>query len=149
MQSTTFPKVALHVTPLEHLDSILEKGLKMQIGQMSEALETEPAVYLFASWESMVDANWMFENWPYESEPILLAVKLDEIDPSNIEYNKGYEMIISQDIPPAATTVLQAHEREWTSKIGEFVAMGGIVETPEPDLSEVLQHAGDLQSQAK
>lgn len=130
------PSMALHVTALEHLSSILTEGLKPQIGPLSQCLETVAAVYLFPTWEAMLDAQWLYESWPYDSEPVLLAVDLRsfEIGPEN--FASGYEIVLYEGVPAGAITVLQHHERDWSSKLQDFLEMGGRksdIESPEPD----------------
>lgn len=117
--------VALHVSALEHLPFILTQGLKPQVGPLSACLETVPAVYLFPSWEAMLDAQWLYESWPYDSEPILLAVDLNSIQIDCENLASGYEIVLYESVPAGAITVLQDHERDWSSKLQDFLQMGG------------------------
>lgn len=130
------PSVALHVTALEHLPFILTQGLKPQIGPLSARLECVPAVYLFPTWDAMLDAQWLYEEWPYESEPVLLAVDLNSIQIDCENLTSSYETVLYESVPAGAIRVLQHHERDWSSKQQDFLEMGGRksgIGLPEPD----------------
>lgn len=59
-------KTFFHVTRLDYLDNIMEKGLVPCIGHLSQLIdETEKRIYLFPNQESMENAlaNWLGETY--------------------------------------------------------------------------------------
>lgn len=117
--------VGLHVTALEHLDSVLKKGLIAQIGPLSSHIESVNAVYVFPCWDAMLDANWLYENWPYESEPVLLSVDLSEIPAQNICADNLAELVVYQDVPAHCINVLSPSEENWPEALQDFLDGGG------------------------
>ena len=98
-------QMLFHVTLMENVESIREKGLIPQIGERSAEIgETEEYVYLFTSYEAMDNAlmNWMGE-WYNEryGEDVELAVLKILIPPEIpiIDMGIGYEMICPSMIP--------------------------------------------------
>lgn len=138
---STTPALALHVTALEHLESILENGLKAQIGPLSSALESVNAVYVFPSWDAMLDANWLYENWPYESEPVLLSVDVSEIPAQNICAANQAELVVYQDVPTHCIKVLAPSEENWPESLQAFLDGGGKRTLDELDFDALSQTA--------
>lgn len=117
--------IGLHVTSLESLDSILVTGLEPRLGPLSVLTEKGKATYFFHAWEDMEDAEWLFDMWPYESEPILLAVDLSDLDQSVMRIDAPYELVVTESILPEKITVLVQSEHGWPEKLEDFLAMGG------------------------
>lgn len=115
-------RVGLHVTAAAFVPRILEEGLRPSIGPLSQAIETVPAVYLFPSWEAMEDANWLFENWPHESPPALLAVRVDGL-PLCVADVSRFEAVCYGPVDPSRIDVLFESEDGWTPD--RFVQLGG------------------------
>lgn len=61
-----------HVTREHDLGSILRDGLIPQVGERSVSLgEHEPRVYLFATLDAVMDAQWLYEGFD-EDEPLVV-----------------------------------------------------------------------------
>lgn len=117
-----FTRTALHVTSAGAIPSILSKGLTPQIGALSRHIETNEAIYLFASWADMESANWLYNNWPRRTEPALLAVNLRGI---NVDVDASYELVSYSKIEPWRISVLAASEDDWENQKSRFLGMGG------------------------
>ena len=99
-------RMLFHVTLMENVESIREKGLLPQIGERSlEAEESEKNVYLFTSYEAMDNAlmNWLGE-WYNEryGEDVDLAVLKVLVPPEIpiVDEGVGYEVLCPACIPP-------------------------------------------------
>lgn len=117
-----FTRTALHVTSLAAIPSILSKGLVPQIGALSRRIETQEAIYLFASWSDMEPADWLYDNWPRRSEPALLAVNMRGL---NVYADASYELVSCNRIEPWRISVLAAGENDWDNQKATFLGMGG------------------------
>lgn len=113
----------LHVTSAAAVQSVFAHGLQPRIGPLSEQLETEPAVFMFPSWEDLHDANWLFdEAWPHESEPALLAVDVRGV---SLQVEAGFEVVTHQVLGPERIRVLAPDETDWRQAMHEFFRLGG------------------------
>lgn len=116
-------KYCIHVTSASAVDSIMKTGLQPRIGPLSEQVEALPAIYMFPDWNAMEDANWLFENWPYDDEPALIGVNTEGL----VLYSpQPYEVIVDTAIMPARLKILAPGESEWGKTKKLFVAMGGL-----------------------
>jgi hypothetical protein len=111
----------LHVTAAEHLPSILASGLLPRVGPLSQRLEEPPAIWMFPYWECIEDANWLWDNWPYASEPALLAVDTRGLD---LQTDVYYEVAAFEAIEPSRIRVLSPTEMNWKKE--DFFALGGL-----------------------
>ena len=114
-------KACLHVTAQEHLPSILDRGLELRVGPLSKCLEEPPAVWLFPHWECLEDAQWLWDAWPYESEPVLLAVNTEGLE---LMRDADYEVASYAPIEPWRIQVLADTQFGWRKE--DFVALGGL-----------------------
>lgn len=115
--------VCLHVTNADAIESILKNGLTPQIGPLSRQIESKPGVFMFPSWDDMVDANWLFdEAWPHASEPALLCVNTEGLV---LDSEAGYEVVTREWIDPKRIAVLAPGELDWDSAKQTFSDMGG------------------------
>lgn len=86
-----------HITKLENIDSILEKGLIPQVGERSWLdYESEPRVYLFKTLE---DSNEALNSWVNDFIPES-KVRL-HIDSSNLNCTErdSWEVLCTEVIP--------------------------------------------------
>lgn len=114
-------RVCLHVTAKEHLPSILQKGLEPRLGPMAAKIESRPGIWMFPRWSGVLDADWLFDNWPYESEPVLLAVNTTGL---HLDTEVDYEVSYYQAIAPWRITVLSDSEENWRQE--SFTKLGGL-----------------------
>ena len=118
-------KVCLHVTSADAIDAILVEGLVPRIGPLSAQLESHPGIFMFPSWDDMMDANWLFdEAWPYDSEPALLCVNTEGLE---LDSEVGYEVVFREKIDPSRITVIAPGELDWDNAKRMFEASGGRV----------------------
>lgn len=117
--------ICLHVTSAAKIESILREGLIAQIGPLAQCIESVPGVYFFPNWESMQDANWLFDEdtWPHASEPALLCVDTQGLD---LESDVGYEFVYRGNIEPHRITVLAPGESDWDKAKVAFENLGGV-----------------------
>lgn len=109
---------AFHVTTEKALPGILEAGLLPQIGERSAQLgESEPAVFLFSSFENMENAlwNWLGEVFDEEEERtgehvghVALRVLLP--DGFAVPPDEMYEIAYPDAIPPENIQVMWEYE---------------------------------------
>lgn len=115
--------VCLHVTSADAVDAILVEGLIPRIGPLSAQLESHPGIFMFPSWDDMMDANWLFdEAWPHESEPALLCVNTAGL---LLDTEAGYEVVCRSVILPDRITVLAPGEFNWNAEKIRFQELGG------------------------
>ena len=100
-----------HVTAARCLDTIMEEGLRPQVGERSEVMgENIEAIYLFTSREAMEDAvmNWMGDAYEEDDELVVLEVSLED----GFELSGGFEVeaIVKQVIPPERLKVAERLE---------------------------------------
>lgn len=93
-----------HVTSCTNAHKISREGLQPQIGERSEACgEQIPAIFLFASQESMENAltNWLGEELGDERITIL-EIRLPKSYEDDLVFDPavGYEVRCLRDIPP-------------------------------------------------
>ena len=122
--STSFSlKTCVHVTSAKAIASILKEGLVPQVGPLSQMRDEHPGVFMFPSWDDMMDANWLFdESWPYDSEPALLAVDTSGLA---LDMEAGFEVICPHNIPADRVTVIAPTEFEWDKAEALFYQLGG------------------------
>lgn len=95
--------VLYHATLVSNLESILKNGLIPQVGERSQKLKEESAVFLFPTYDDCIDAlgNWLGEEFntiePYQ-EVITLEINLPDNFP--LMDSVSYEKISKQTIPP-------------------------------------------------
>lgn len=145
MYSTT--KVCIHVTSAEALQEITKSGLKPMLGPLSSQIETQPAIFMFPRWESLEDADWLFDEWPHESEPALLAVDTTGMV---LESPQPYEVLVRQPIPPSRIKVLAPGEENWDQAKRKFIAIGGLEksgDTPATEPADTSEHGKLLQAE--
>jgi hypothetical protein len=105
-EDTTEDRVFYHVTAKRNLRKIKKNGLVPTIGNRSEQVETDEAVFLFTSLEAVEDAmsNWLGDEVDEDEELVLLKVTLPYDFP--IGYSPaGYEATVKTTIPPEYITV--------------------------------------------
>lgn len=114
-------RVCLHVTSADFVSSILRDGLQLKVGPLSEQAGEQPGIFMFPSWDDMMDANWLFdEAWPHAAEPALLAVDVTGLP---LDLATGYEAVCRQAIAAERIVVLAPGELDWDPDA--FIAMGG------------------------
>lgn len=94
---------AFHVTPIENLPLILERGLEPQIGDRSVAMgEATRSVYLFPDLETCEDAltNWLGDCFEFEPENGLAILEID-VTGLTLESNAGFELACQETINPS------------------------------------------------
>ncbi len=94
---------AFHVTPIENLPLILERGLQPQIGDRSAEMgEATPSVYLFPDLEACEDAlaNWLGDCFENEPENGLAILEID-VTGLALESNAGFELECQEIINPS------------------------------------------------
>jgi hypothetical protein len=141
-------KACLHVTSAAAIPSILKSGLVAQIGPLSSQVETHPAVFLFPSWDDMMDANWLFDEdtWPHESEPALLCVNTEGL---LLDAEVGYEAVFRENIPASRLTVIAPGESDWYQAENRFLELGGRkASLTEEEIFSNMVAAGRLPAQA-
>lgn len=105
--------IALHVTPVENLPSILSVGIRPAIGDRSVAAgETKPRVYLFPSREDCETAlsTWLgdeFEDCPDDG----LAILEVDITGLQLESDVAYEVSVAEDIE--ASRIVSVMNESW------------------------------------
>ena len=120
-------KFCIHVTNADAIESILKDGLIPQIGPLSAQIETYPGVFMFPSWDDMMDANWLFDDaWPHESEPALLCVNVEGL---SLDSEAGYEFVSREVIHSSRITVIAPGELNWDVAKKMFVEMGGFTQS--------------------
>lgn len=112
----------IHVTSAAAVDSIMKTGLQPRIGPLSEQVEGSPAIYMFPDWESLEDANWLFESWPYDSEPALIGVNTTGLV---LYSSQPYEVAFDKAIEPSRLKMLAPGEDNWVNARRLFLAQGG------------------------
>lgn len=140
-------KVCIHVTSAEAIQAITQSGLKPMLGPLSSQIETQPAIFMFPSWESLEDANWLFDEWPYESEPALLAVDTTGLV---LESPQPYEVVVRKPIPPSRIKVLAPGEENWNEAKRKFIEMGGLNnpgDTPAIEPLETNEHGKPIRAE--
>jgi hypothetical protein len=116
-------KVCLHVTSAAALPSILKQGLLPMLGPLSSQIESHPAIFMFPSWADMMGATWLLsEDWPYESEPILLCVNTANLD---LSVDAGFEVRHASPIAANLVSVLAPTEFDWDKAEELFYSLGG------------------------
>lgn len=114
-------RVCLHVTSADFVPSILRDGLQQKVGPLSEQVDEQPGIFMFPTWDHMMDGNWLFnEAWPHAAEPALLAVDVTGLA---LDLEAGYEAVCRQAIAADRIVVLAPGELDWDPDA--FVAMGG------------------------
>lgn len=96
-------RAAYHVTPVENLVSILERGLQPRIGERSAELgEQAPRVYLFSSRDACDNAlaNWLGECFDYLPEDGLVILEID-VTGLVLESAVEYELVCYEAITPS------------------------------------------------
>jgi len=104
---------AFHVTPIENLPSILERGLQPQIGDRSAALgEATPNIYLFPDLETCEDAlaNWLGDCFETEPENGLAILEIDVIG-LTLDSNVGFELACQEPINPSR--IVRVRDELW------------------------------------
>lgn len=124
MKDTSKFKACLHVTAKESLESILKQGLIPRVGPLSAQIGDPPAVWMFPYWECIEDANWLWDAWPYDSEPILLAVLTEGLD---LMDEASYEVASFSIIEASRIRVLSDSELDWRKE--DFLALGGLLKS--------------------
>jgi hypothetical protein len=120
-------KACVHVTSADAIESILKNGLLPSIGPLSKKLEKSPGIFMFPSWDDMMDANWLFdESWPHASEPALLCVNTEGMYFSGAI---GYEVVFREKIDPDRITVIAPGEDNWDAAKFMFKHLGGQIES--------------------
>lgn len=113
----------LHVTSSSAVHSVCSQGLQPRVGPLSVQLETKPAIFMFPSWEDLLDANWLFdEAWPHDSEPALLAVDVRGVP---LQVEAGFEVVTYQALGPERIRVLAPGETNWEQAKNAFFSWGG------------------------
>lgn len=115
-------RFCLHVTSADAIASILKEGLTARIGPLSSQVETRPSVFMFPSWEDLENANWLFEEWPHDSEPALLGVLTSGLD---VRSEVGFEVLTHENIGLERIMVLASTESGWDACKENFLANGG------------------------
>lgn len=123
--ATSF-KICLHVTSADAVASIMSDGLVSQVGPLSAQLNEQAGVYMFPSWEDMENANWLFDEWPYDSEPALLCVKTDGME---LVSEAGFEVASRAGIPADRIVLLAPGEDEWDLAKKRFEELGGRIKS--------------------
>lgn len=110
-EKSELPNKVYHVTPASNLDSIMQAGLRPQVGSRSSQIPGEQsAIYCFPDKASLEDAmmNWLGDEFDEDEELALL-----EIDTTNLtgEYspNAEFEIAITSLIPPNRIKVLSSN----------------------------------------
>ena len=111
----------IHVTSAAAVDSIMKTGLQPRIGPLSEQVEGSPAIYMFPDWESLEDANWLFESWPYDSEPALIGVNTTGLV---LYSSQPYEVAFDKAIEHSRLKMLAPGEDNWVNA-KRFLPKGG------------------------
>lgn len=92
-----------HVSPQLHLSRIIHEGLIPQRGPRSALIEDAAAIFLFVSYDAMVDGllNWLGALFA-EDEPLaIFEVALPDSFPIVADPDVGYEVRSAVPIPPA------------------------------------------------
>lgn len=127
----------IHVTSAAAVDSIMKTGLQPRIGPLSEQVEGSPAIYMFPDWESLEDANWLFESWSYDSEPALIGVNTTGMV---LYSSQPYEVSFDKAIEPSRLKILAPGEDNWVNARRLFLARGG--QTRAQRFSQNTKNAG-------
>lgn len=114
-------RAAYHVTPVENLVSILERGLQPRIGERSAELgEQAPRVYLFSSRDACDNAlaNWLGECFDYLPEDGLVILEID-VTGLVLESAVEYELVSYEAITPSR--IVDVMDEGW-ERIAEVCA---------------------------
>lgn len=128
-------KVCLHVTNAAAIEAIQKEGLLPKTGPLSVQIESHPGIFMFPSWDDMIDANWLFgEAWPHDSEPALLCVNTDGL---NLDSEAGFEVVYRDRIDPSRITVIAPTELDWHLAKGLFQDCGGRMHSNYRDVKSI------------
>lgn len=93
-------QILFHVTPISNLDSIMKNGLIPQIGERSEGLESEKAIYLFPTYADCETAlgQWLGEEFDDLDEEVV-SLKIELPDNFSLEQTCEWEKVSKSVIP--------------------------------------------------
>ena len=92
-----------HVTQQYHMADIRQDGLQPQIGNNSSVVDDERAVFVFTSWDAMINAveNWEMDWFSEYDSPDIIALTLQVpnswVEPDIRDRSVG---IIRRPVPP-------------------------------------------------
>lgn len=107
-EDSSLPTVVYHITPAQNLRSIMQHGLKPQVGDRSVKLSNElTAVYCFPDKSSLEDAmtNWLGDEFDEDEQLALLSINTSNLQGSYTP-NAEYEVAITSVIPPSNIKIL-------------------------------------------
>lgn len=103
------PSHLYHITETKNVESIMSHGLMPALGALSsDAVETQPRIYLFDSIDSINHAYWFWEEMEDKDTPLtLLTVASAGLDltPTFDGSDVSWEWSASRRIPPTSITI--------------------------------------------
>lgn len=139
-----------HVTPIENVQNIMERGLVPQIGERSCAHgEESPAIYLFPTMDDMVNAlsNWLGEWFEDAYGPnVELAIVKAFIPPDiyvHYDPSVAYECYVTEPIPPKQLFFFTEHGEPIRKSLDRTISDASS-RASAADLSSMNQRAGEI-----
>lgn len=87
-------------------------------------------IYLFPNWETMIDAQWLYDEWPYDTEPVLLCIDTSGLQ---LSFGAGYEVVSITSISPDRITLIGQADICWDAAQIVFEQAGGLVRCNDSD----------------